>query len=342
MNPTLNDFHRIISSDLKPWVSELSNDRYKVLTKELVVSEINYIPSYSLDFIKSFSPKSKYYEELMKNEVTNYLNDIGSLFFGNESENIRINVIFHSLQKEILPLLKKTNEVIESEKYKSDYINIKSLIKSTTEVKENTFILHFLKAQLIAMYLEIQNLGEDYLQTDFLEMDDLYFQIFNEEPPTFYSIEKVSDNPSLQKTDSYQPRQIKKEESGFKPILGDLEGVIETLVTYDNISNQEEFAKVEDELHYHKIIDMEYHFIKSKKESNSRNLAAILKVLIDSNYFRRNIIGSKRKADDNDIRKFIEARYSCNIQQQFTKLKPEHIEAAKRKYYWLTQINPLR
>ena len=275
MNPTLNDFHRIISSDLKPWVSALSNDRYKVLTKELEIPESNYNPSYTLDFIKAFSPKSKYYEALIKNEVINYLNDLGSLFFGNESENIRINVIYHSLQKEILPLLKKTNEVIETEKYKSSYINLKSFIKSANEVKENTFILHFLKAQLIALYLEIQNLGEDYLQTDFLEMEDLYFQVFNQEPPTFYSIDKVSDNPSLQKSDGYQPRQIKKEESGFKPILGDLEGVIETLVTYENIINQEEFAKVEDELRYHGIIDMEYHFIKNKKESNSRNLAAI-------------------------------------------------------------------
>ena len=128
----------------------------------------------------------------------------------------------------------------------------------------------------------------------------------------------------------------------FKPIKGDLKSVKETLVTYDNISNPEEYAKVEDELHYHGIIDMKYHFIKNKKESNSRNLAAILRVLIDSNYFRANIIGSSKKADDNDIRKFIEARYSCNIQQQFTKLKPEHIEAAKTKYYWLSQIKPLR
>lgn len=342
MNPTLNDFHRITSSDLKPWATTISNDRYKVLTKELIKPESNYTPSYTLDFIKAFSPKSKYYEALVKNEVINYLNKLGSLFFDNESENIRINVIYHSLQKEILPLLKKTNEVIETEKYKSDYINLKSLVKSNIEFKENTFILHLLKAQLIALYLEVQNLGEDYLQTDFLEMEDLYFQIFNEEPPTFYSIDKISNSPSLLKSDSYQPRQIKKEESGFKPILGDLKGVTETLVTYENISNPEEFSKVEDELHYHGIIDMEYHFIKNKKESNSRNLAAILKVLIDSNYFRRNIIGSRKKADDNDIRKFIEVRYSCNIQQQFTKLKPEHIEAAKNKYYWLTQIKPLR
>jgi hypothetical protein len=90
------------------------------------------------------------------------------------------------------------------------------------------------------------------------------------------------------------------------------------------------------------LIDIDYNFIKNKKESNSRNLAAIVQVLIDKNYFRRNILGSSDQFKDNDIREYLENRYNTDLKQQFRRLTNEQKEATLTKYHWLDKLSPLR
>ena len=343
MNPTLDIFHKILTGSLKPWVKgNITNEQFKVRTAELVEISPTYPEKFTLKFIKPFSSKTKYYAFEIHNSVTRYMNELTDHFLNNDSENIKTNLIHHALKKELSPILEKISTIIEQEDYRPDYIDIANLKKTASELKENTFIFHLLKAHAIRLYLETEDLGRSYLKTEYLELDDIHYQFFNDIVPAFYTIDKIKDAPEIVIPVLSSQKVIKPEENGFKPIKYDIQNVKPSKIDYTNIRNENEFAKVEEALHGQGIIDTDYFFIKNKKESNSRNLAAIIRVLIDNNYFRRNILQSIKQATDNDIREYLENRYSTDVKQQFRRLASQHVEAIKSKYRWVDQIKPLR
>jgi len=120
--------------------------------------------------------------------------------------------------------------------------------------------------------------------------------------------------------------------------MDDIDSRVKTKTDYSYVKNPRLFAEVETRLFEYSIIDTQYYFIKSKKQSNHTLLAAVYHMLIDKNYFRRNILGSKDKIRDKDIRQYLDSRYATDTSQQFRKMNPELLEKASRKLPWLINI----
>ncbi|MCP4650321.1 MAG: hypothetical protein GY853_09630 [PVC group bacterium] len=207
MKIILANFHQILTGNLKPWLKDIATkEQYKVWSSELPAQALTYPNVFTLKFIKPFSPKTIYYAGLITSSATEYTNEVKSLFFENESENIRINLVYNSLKKELFPLLETISEIIQHN-YGSEYIDIDNLKKTDQSHKENTHIIHFLKATAIQLFLEVQNMGIDYLRTEILVLEDIHYQFFNETVPQFYSITKQEKHitPKKEKAKKEKP-----------------------------------------------------------------------------------------------------------------------------------------
>lgn len=191
MNPTLDTFHKILTGNLKPWTQgDVTNEQFKARTAELQEIKKTHPEKYSLKFIKPFSSKTKYYAFEIRNSVALYMNELSDHLISNNSDNIKTNLIYRALKEELDPTLEKIATIINKEDYKSNYIDITNLTKTDAEQKENTFIFQLLKASAIQLYLEIEDLGRAYLKTEYLELEDIHYQFFDETIPDFYTITK--------------------------------------------------------------------------------------------------------------------------------------------------------
>jgi hypothetical protein len=101
------------------------------------------------------------------------------------------------------------------------------------------------------------------------------------------------------------------------------------------------FENIEINLKEDGLIDMDYNFIKSRKKQNNRKLAAIIKILIQKNYFKKNIYGLKGDVTPNLIREYLENRYNANVSQEFRKITNDQIQEFKDQYRWIDQLRTL-
>ena len=244
--------------------------------------------------------------------------------------------VFTTLTKVLTDKLGQIASEIERLNYSITNIDEKQVNKPIhLTLSEETYIYQYLMLQLIQLFLNIQEAFEEYLSGDKIEEEDIYLKFFNEIPP----------NPSFikecEKLKIPIPIRKKEKETHFNPICQDIFPVMKSKASYSIIYNPGLFADVERKLYEYEIIDLDYKFIKNKIQSNSTLLAAVYKVLIENNYFRKKILGTRKSYSDLDIRKYLDERYSTDTSQQFRRIKNEEIEGAKIKLPWLEKIRKI-
>jgi len=331
-------FQSILTGKHRPWSkNDFSSDKYKELIPNIQIDKLRFQPQFELDFFSPHSPKCKYYHGLICAESNRYFNLLHDLIEDAREGEEKEYWITLTLETKIPMLFKQLHKVIEERQYVLTDLDPNGANKlKDLLISEPVYTIFLLRTSLVWLFLEIQEIYSQYRNTK--TEAEIYLEFFSEAIPK-YSFIKVAPEIVLP---AQTRKVVKPEESAFKPSKGEVPGTRELTVNYSFINNPDKFAEVEINLHQYGLIDSEYNFIKNKKESNNRNLASILRVLIDSNYFRKNILGTGKRVKDTDIRKYIESRYSCDISQEFRKLQSEHIEASKTKYYWLDRITPLR
>lgn len=295
-------FQNILTGNLKPWKkNDYSTDKYKDLLSEIKSEGLQFQPINEIDFFPPHSPKCKYYKSIIINESYRYFNLLHELINNADDDTEREYWVKLTLTIKIPMLLNQIKNIVEERNYNLSDLDPETNNKlKTFELSEPAFVIHLLKTSLVWLFLEIQ---EIYKNHSFSKTEaEIYLEYFAESIPKYGFIKGAPEItlPVVIK------RTIQPQESAFKPIKGDIQNIKLGVLDYDSINNAEMFAKVEIELHAYEIIDKDYYFIKNKKESNSRNLAAIVQILIDCNYFRRNILNSTKKATNNDIREYIE------------------------------------
>ena len=331
-------YQSILTGKNRPWrKNDYSSDKYKELISLTQLETLKYQPVNELDFFPPHTPKCIYFHNIILSEAYRYFNLLNDLI--NEATDIEEKEYWMKLTLETkLPMLiTQVKHTLEERSFILSELDPNENNKlNERSISEPSYAIFFLKTSLIWLHLEIQ---EIFSQHDIHKTEaQLYLEYFSEPIPSYNFIKEAPEIALPEKT----KKTVEPQESAFQPIKGEVPGTRQTTVKYSFINNTDRFADVEMNLHGYGLIDSEYSFIKNKRESNNRNLAAIIQVLIDSNYFRRNILGKNTKVKNTDIRKYLENRYSCDVSQEFRKLQDEHIQSAKRKYYWLDKITPLR
>ena len=334
MENTLKLYHRILFLDLRP--HRHRDDKQDVYRELLAIQSIEHYqfqPAREVAFFKPHTPRTTWYRNLIHHEAISYYNEINLLMAAAQDDTEKRFHVYTALSKEVGEKLRQVAAETERLDYRLEYINPEGNHRlKEIHIAEETYIFQYLKTELIALYLNIQEAFKDYLNEEIKDEAWIYLAYFGEAIPA---------KPLLKSAETIVlPLKPAKEKTTteFRPVKADIRDNLLSKADYGIVKNPDRFAAVEEQLVEYDIIDDSYHFIKNKKQSNHTLLAAVYRELIEKNYFRRNIIGSAKKYTDSDIRKYLDERYGTDTSQQFRKLTNQQREQARRKLPWVEKI----
>jgi hypothetical protein len=180
----------------------------------------------------------------------------------------------------------------------------------------------------------VQNSGNDAAQILWeIQLSHLKEVIANFDKIATYSIDNsdVFDNEINKVDNKVKGELISIKNDEFLPIKGEIQRVRLSQIKYSAIAKPEAFSEVEKYLYKKGIIDIDYQFIKSKKNSNSKLLGLVVRFLFINDFFRKNTVGYNKEISLNIVREYIENRYSTDLKQQVRRSKDEDFELLYRK-----------
>ncbi len=143
---------------------------YKELNRKLK-NNTSYktTPLFSINFNeRDFGCKRKYYKKLIDNEASKKFNNLINSFPENAIEHehtFNYQIIFNEFKQYLI----EVDEYIE--KYNYDRKSIQ---------EENTYVIQYLKTNMIWLFLELQERYAKYGEEDYLSIEDVYKFYFNE------------------------------------------------------------------------------------------------------------------------------------------------------------------
>ncbi|MDP4269933.1 MAG: hypothetical protein Q8909_07380 [Bacteroidota bacterium] len=190
----MNNIESILRFELRPWLNKnLQPDDYyspELRSNPLIKEE--FTPQYKLVFgVSPFSIRTKFYQRLIDNDISGYLNS-----FFKEIDGKSSNLIAYQLKKikeKIYAFLKEINELIGRNSFDLSLIGTKICDFSVDRAhKESTFIFHYMLSALIKCYLEIQNrLSAHIHDDDKMGISDIYCRILNKPLPEYIYIQEI-------------------------------------------------------------------------------------------------------------------------------------------------------
>lgn len=143
---------------------------YKELNNKLKInSSYKTTPLFSINFtVRDLGPKRKYYKKLIDNEASKKFNKLIDSFPENAIEyehTFNYQVIFNEFKQYL----------IEVDEYIGKYNYDRKSIQ-----EENTYVIQYLKTNMIWLFLELQERFAKYGDEDYLSVEEVYKFYFNE------------------------------------------------------------------------------------------------------------------------------------------------------------------
>lgn len=184
MSQKLNLINDILYRDNRPWKMEnYSEPKFKQLLNDIKPVQPKQPPLYHIEFEKPLTFKRKYFLKLIDTDAAAFLNEIHTAVKRSQSANHKKFQVYPALNKTLKDLLLATNQIIiERELQEDKFKPVQGKIPKGNTADE-AFIFHYLKHQLIRLYLEISESYPDYRKTENLEIEDLYATFFSEVAP---------------------------------------------------------------------------------------------------------------------------------------------------------------
>lgn len=338
MNNELSLYHNILFLDLRPWKKrDVSESKYKELMQSISKGAFSFQPLYEVAFEKPLTAKRKYYHALIENEATQYLNNFHSIVAGAEKVNEKKYWVHTTLTKVISQKLKETSKAIEDNQYYLDqFLTCKKSKSVAAYIFDETYIIQFLKYQLIRIYLEIQEAFQDYLKEDAVSEDELHSIYFLELPP---SKSILVEAKKIKLPIPASQVNAKPDTVQFIPKAFDFRTDKKGVLSYKTIvKDANRFSRFEEELFSQGLIDVDYTF--GNQHGQIQEMAAIFHTLIKKGYFNKRNFEKKKDIKPIDIRKFLDHRYESNTFKQFQTwgYKPTELADFVEARYWIDHL----
>lgn len=245
-------------------------------------------------------------------------------------------LVHTTLTKLLIQKLNETSAIINE--YQYFYTNLVGPSKSTgsPNMGDDSYTLQFLKFQLIRIYLEIQESYSEFLKDDKLSEEDLH-QIHFTEPAPEKSFFKEAEKMQMKSTVA---TLIKKPVlKPFTPLKNDVRPEKKGILSHNTIiKNPDRFARFEEELHDHELIDSNFNFLN--RHTQKQELSAIYQTLIKKGYFKKRDIQNLKDIKHLDIRKFLDHRYNADLDKQFRiwENDPDGLANYVQDRYWIDKL----
>lgn len=338
MEYSFSTFNNILFHSLRPW--KLSNEadlKFKQMLAETTKEYYAVQPLYEVNFLNPISNFRKYFIHIIDNETIRFLNYIHSEIEKASTKNEKVYITHVSLTRVLAQLLKDTNNVLTIRDYTPEQYNSNNkLTNETLAISNESYVLHYLKFQLVRLVKEIQESLHDFLKEAPLSDDEIFFNYFNETAPAINYIVKAEKFPN---TKPSIVSNTKSEKEPFNAIQNDIRNSKKGIPAYSQmIKNPSRFAKIEEELYSNGFIDENYNF--TDKHGQKQYLAAFYHQLITKKYFVERIFPGNTANTPLQIRKFLDHRYNANVDKQFrnwSNNKPALTDFIENDY-WLDHI----
>jgi hypothetical protein len=184
MSQYLTQIRELLFREYRPWMMEsYSETKFKQLLNTIKTPVEKIAPRYAIEFDRPITFKRKFFVELINADVIEFLNEIHTAVRRSESTNHKKFQVYNALNKSIKDLLIATsNTLTQRELDQSLFKPIGGKIRKGNNTDE-AFIFHYLKHQLIRLYLEISEAYPSYRKSENLELEDLYETHFAETAP---------------------------------------------------------------------------------------------------------------------------------------------------------------
>lgn len=298
----INDIYASLISITEGIHKDTRNERdYKELNNDFKNS-IAYKtpPLFIISFAeKDFGAKRKYYKKLIDNETCNKFNVLIDSFPENAIEHEHIfnyQKIFNQYKQH----LQNVDNYIK--KYNSHRENI---------LEENTFVIQYLKTNMIWLFLELQERYSKFGKEDNLTIEEVYKYYFNE------IIKEIEIIPNAKTEVKIEPE---KEKPVFTPISNDLphRPLNNNVLSYNIIiKDSKSFCRAEQMMFEADIIDKDYNFISNITKKNKSILGILYFLFIQKGYFNPIKTEPFKKIKSTDIVRFLNNRYNTDARKQF-------------------------
>jgi len=273
---------------------------YKELNKKLK-NNTSYktTPLFSINFTeRDLGSKRKYYKKLIDNEASKKFNKIIDSFPENAIEHehtFSYQILFNEFKQYLIEI----DEYIEKHNY------------DRATIQENTYVIQYLKTNMIWLYLELQERYAKYGEEDYLSIEEVYKFYFNE------IIKEIEIIPNAKTEVKIEP---KKEKPVFTPTSNDLphRPLNNNVLSYNIIiKDSKSFCRAEQMMFEADIIDKDYNFISNITKKNKSILGILYFLFIQKGYFNPIKTEPFKKIKSTDIVRFLNNRYNTDARKQF-------------------------
>lgn len=285
-------------------------------------------PLFTISFVeKDFGAKRKYYKKLIDNETCNKFNELIDSFPENTIEHENI-FNYQKIFNQYTQYLQNVDNY--SKKYNFHRENIQ---------EENTFVIQYLKTNMIWLYLELQERFAEYGDEDILTIEEIYKYYFNEVLDEIEIIPYSKKEPVI---------ETKEETIPFRPISNDLpQRPIKKniLKYYDIVKDSKSFNRAEQIMFEADIIDKDYNFVYNAAKKNKSILGILYFLFIKKGYFNSVKIVPYKKIKNTDIVKFLNNRYNTDARKQFKIFENDAVkrnELINNEYFFQNLPNKIR
>jgi len=307
-HPSIEIFQSILLNQLQPWRNEnllMTDAKYKQLIQSIQREYYSFQPLYSIDFPKPLTPKRKYYFLLIENAAIGYLNKIQNEIKSALNTEEKQYWIHATLAKTLSQNLIDTENIIAARK-----CSLANMSSTELAIQDESYIIQYLKHQLVRLFLEIQETNKDLVKEDLLTIKELNAKFFSDPINEEYfkpadivkGVEKIATSI--------------KSEIVFEPKAYDFRKPAKGILSYDEVvRNKNRFYDFEATLFHQGLIDINYNF--TDKHGKIQELAAAFHALIQKNFFNTMKFPGAKAIKPLDIRKFLDHRYGSNTEKQF-------------------------
>ncbi len=341
MSKTLfSSFRDFIHNGKEPWKASLSETKYKEQTLALVIPSYNTQPLNELTFPHPLTEKTKFYKKLIDQYTVQELNSFHGIV-SESKDKARLYQVYFPLSRTLPGLMNDLQNALETleltnPKYEPDASGKINL----TDEYNNSYILQYLKHELIRLYLEVIEHYPDYARDVETDINSLYIKFFNHVQPTE---PVITEAPFLEIEKPIAEQKIKATKKALTVMKRDFRKEKDSILPYESIiKDGSKFALFEEKLFQNGFIDSEYNAIES--HGSKGKLAAIYHRIIEKGYFNERSFQPMKPIETIDIRAFLDYRYNTNLGQQFRRFKQN--EEKHKEYldsqYWLDTLPTLR
>ena len=275
--------------------------KFEQLFKNLKKVYPDFTPAFEVNFKKPLGPKRKYFHSLIVNETINNFNHLcDTLDIISTPEHLSylyttIYTRYTGYLKEIAKFIKENNL-------------LESLYKSPSDKKlaDQAYITHFLKANAIYLFWELQHRFSKHSEIDIFSIDDIFEIYFESNPPEELLITNYSGTivNTIKKPTSVNNK--------LQAVKGDLENRPESdsILKYNQLirkDKQDALTRIEEIMNEYNLLDKYYNF--RKKRGNKILLAAAIFKMYKSNYFNERIFPGNKPLKTKSITNFFHNRY---------------------------------